>query len=244
MKIIFAFFAIAASAALGAIDLGKPIAELKLNDGRTIKNVVFVSYSSSAIMAKWDGGRGTIAYEALPTDIAAAASSMRPKATKTSRPEAPKVATKTNSRTDDPKAPTTQERRIGGQVFVTTRGAGAYRFTDATVIAYPSALLAVALDRLKGELSNAATSRMSSQATPADEWLVAWAKSARECGLTPIASATTNADGEYLLNIPSQEEVFLFCYTTRRVGGAIEQNRWIVPVGNSKRVDLTVSNQL
>src|SRR5687767_1999695 len=77
MKRILLLIAFAASAAFAAVEINKPIAELTLKDGRTLKNVVFVSYSSSAIMAKWEGGRGTIPYDALPADVGEAVKMMR-----------------------------------------------------------------------------------------------------------------------------------------------------------------------
>jgi hypothetical protein len=66
MKKFFLLVVLAASAAFAAVDLNKPIVELTLKDGRILKNVVLVSYATSAVMAKWDGGRGTIAYDQFP----------------------------------------------------------------------------------------------------------------------------------------------------------------------------------
>ena len=78
MKTIILFIVLAIHA-LGAVDLNKPISELKLKDGRTLKNVLVVGFASSAVTAKWDGGRGTIAYELFPAEYSKELESHRPK---------------------------------------------------------------------------------------------------------------------------------------------------------------------
>ena len=64
-----------------AVDLNKPIAELKLKDGRALKNVQIVAFASSAVTAKWDGGRGTIAYDLFPAEYGEILADRRAKAT-------------------------------------------------------------------------------------------------------------------------------------------------------------------
>ena len=49
-------------------DPRKEIAELHLKDGTVLHHVQIVSYSTTAAMAKWDEGRGTIAYENFPEE--------------------------------------------------------------------------------------------------------------------------------------------------------------------------------
>lgn len=59
-----------APACLGSgIVLNKPIPEIVLNDGRVLKNVVFVAVGSDTVIGKWDGGRGTIRLDLLPRDL-------------------------------------------------------------------------------------------------------------------------------------------------------------------------------
>ena len=43
--------------------------EIRLADGAVLKNVVVVSYGAKNLMAKWDGGRGTIALADLPAPL-------------------------------------------------------------------------------------------------------------------------------------------------------------------------------
>lgn len=56
----------------------KPIAELRLKDGQKLKNVLLISYAESAAMARWDGGRGTIAYINMPDELVRAIGDRRP----------------------------------------------------------------------------------------------------------------------------------------------------------------------
>ena len=51
------------------IDLKSPLPTVVLKDGRTLHNLRIVSFGGATIMAKWDGGRGTIAYAALPDEV-------------------------------------------------------------------------------------------------------------------------------------------------------------------------------
>lgn len=51
------------------VDLTQPVAELRLRDGKVLKNVKFVSFATSAAMARWEGGMGAIAYNTLPDSI-------------------------------------------------------------------------------------------------------------------------------------------------------------------------------
>src|SRR5687767_10031984 len=90
MKRILLVIALAASTSFAVVDISKPIAELVLKDGRTLKNVVFVSYSTSAIMARWEGGRGTISYDVLPVDVGDSVKKMRPKPTPATGPSEPR----------------------------------------------------------------------------------------------------------------------------------------------------------
>lgn len=64
------------------------IPHIKLEDGRELKNFQIVSFASTAVMAKWEGGRGTVPYEKLPKHLRAAAEKQRPSAS-TSDSQAP-----------------------------------------------------------------------------------------------------------------------------------------------------------
>lgn len=78
-RLLFAFV-VAGSFAFAAVDINKPIAELTLKDGRLLKSVEIVSFASSSVMAKWEGGRGTIPYDSFPAEYKDALVKMRPAA--------------------------------------------------------------------------------------------------------------------------------------------------------------------
>lgn len=78
-------------AAEALVDLDKPLPELRLNDGRTLHDVRFISFAQSAAMARWDGGMGSIAYDDLPDDVLGAAllKAQDNKATRPAKPPSP-----------------------------------------------------------------------------------------------------------------------------------------------------------
>lgn len=75
--------------------LGAPVtfADLTLKDGTVLHNVTIVGFGSTTVMAKWDGGRGTIRIDNLPEGIAPAAGAPKPAPTRppAAAPAAPPV---------------------------------------------------------------------------------------------------------------------------------------------------------
>lgn len=61
-------------------ELAAVIPALHLKDGRVLAHVRIVAFADKTVMAKWDGGMGTIAYVILPDSIRALAESQRPPA--------------------------------------------------------------------------------------------------------------------------------------------------------------------
>ena len=59
------------------VNLGQPIRQLKLSDGRTLNNVFVTSVAADHVSAQWRGGRGNIAFELLPDEYREAAIAMR-----------------------------------------------------------------------------------------------------------------------------------------------------------------------
>ncbi|MBS0663349.1 MAG: hypothetical protein JSR48_08785 [Verrucomicrobia bacterium] len=58
--------------ARAAVDLAGDIPEITLKDGRVLKQVRIVMYAEQAVVARWEGGRGTLAYQDLPDPVLAA----------------------------------------------------------------------------------------------------------------------------------------------------------------------------
>ncbi|MBS0664355.1 MAG: retroviral-like aspartic protease family protein [Verrucomicrobia bacterium] len=58
--------------AMAAVDLNRELPQLALKDGRVLSRVRIVRYSEQVVMARWDGGAGTLAYANLPDPVIAA----------------------------------------------------------------------------------------------------------------------------------------------------------------------------
>lgn len=73
-------FLILCSAALAAPNFQRTTPQLRLQDGRVLREVSIVSFASTVVMAKWAGGQGTIPYQLFPADWRDALEPMRPRA--------------------------------------------------------------------------------------------------------------------------------------------------------------------
>lgn len=215
LRLLAALLTLAASA-LCAVDLNKPIAELSLADGRTLKNVTFVSYASSAIMAKWDGGRGTISYDLLPEGIASAAEKMRPRPSSyvASKPQsAPattqQTATAQSSTPSQPKAQASTTRKISGEVFIGGGESQAIRvkFAGLRITAY--------------NLEEAA-SAFNTRVTPTMP--------------TPLGEVDADGEGRFELELPAGVPVMLVAKGKHRAakGGRVTDWEWRVPESEIK----------
>jgi len=101
------------SAAFGELpDVYGVVPELQLRDGRILQNVKFAAFGASTVMAKWDGGRGTIKYADLPEEYQKAMYPLRPQAS----PEQPRNLIPVLAFAHGP------ERTLNGQVFIATNG--------------------------------------------------------------------------------------------------------------------------
>jgi hypothetical protein len=70
MRAALAFVFFCSAAFCGIPGVSSPLPELRLNDGTLLHSVEFISFGSTTLMARWDGGRGTIKYSDLPPDVA------------------------------------------------------------------------------------------------------------------------------------------------------------------------------
>lgn len=71
-----------------SIDVTKPIPEVRLGSGVVLQNVKIIGYAESALMARWEDGRGTILYDDLPPAVLEAVEQYRPKKRETPPPRA------------------------------------------------------------------------------------------------------------------------------------------------------------
>ncbi|WP_158277328.1 hypothetical protein [Opitutus sp. ER46] len=217
-------FGLVSKQAFGAgIDLRAPIPELQLSDGTVLHNVLFVSYATSAAMAKWDGGRGTIQYANLPPDVLAAMRSRIPQAAPPPPPPPSYSLPAASGHT----------KTITGQIFTTISGT-TERISEAHVEAYPLA----AMDDVK-----AAQKRYYAQHPNGDRnglgTTLAGERDAFAAALknVPIvASGRTDADGVFTISVPDNIPVFLFCRGIMHFQGYPMLQMWFVPATEGKMI--------
>lgn len=169
---------------MGAQEKALPV--LRLSDGRVLKNVTFTRYGIENVTMRSHLGPVTVRYDALPDDVRGAAEQRRPGGAKW-------FAGDTSGNT----------RAIEGQVFIQTRGAGAYKFGGVEVYAFDLA----ALSRFQGS---------GEVQLP-----------------RPIHKTTTDGDGKFVLKVPVDRACFIFAQASRlRAVGLEEWNevfQWRVP---------------
>jgi hypothetical protein len=80
--------ALPAQEAASPVNLSDPLPTVVLSDGRILHDVKIVSFGDSAVVARWAGGLGTIAYTALPEPIRKVAEAQKPAPPQPIPPEA------------------------------------------------------------------------------------------------------------------------------------------------------------
>ncbi|HWA27841.1 MAG TPA: hypothetical protein VG734_19455 [Lacunisphaera sp.] len=229
------------------IDLSKPVPEIRLRDGKTIRHVTVMSFGNSSFTAKWQGGRGIVAYSNLPDDVREQFESKRPPP-----PEQAEVVQTEVQREADPPAPnlqapeiavpperTTFSRKIVGQVFITTKGGTNYKLGAVRVAVYP----ATTIDKFKEWSQGPGAARAThfsalgdkySKAQNHDMALYYFDQALAEMhGLsaylpTPPAYAMTDADGRFTIEHNVPEPFVVVAYAQRRVGDDTERYVWRV----------------
>jgi hypothetical protein len=197
-KFLLCFFL--SLAALSAAEPAKVFALVELRDGRVLKNVTLANPTKTTVLLRQSNGPSVlVAYEFLPETVADAADAIRPGGPAPREKGAKAGAAK---------------REITGQVFVTTRGAGAYKFSGVTVYAFP----------------------MSAWET--------WANTnVNPVELPrPLAKTVTDGDGRFTLKVAEGTPCFVFAQASRLAGSQHEENEWHVPVKGDGPVLLNNSN--
>lgn len=234
------------------LDVRSVIPELQLKDGQTLRNVKFVDYGATLLMARWDGGRGTISYDTLPDDwMGAVRSYLRPKV----------EPTIIKSISPEPDPTPGSPIRISGQCFVVIKGNQTYKLSSVEIAVYPEAAWEtyqkqvdqIAADQKKqlddkfeatisaarrtdlGDLKGmtAADDAMAAAANavyilPYDKWNVL---------PQPLASTTTDTDGRFSLTHTVVPPYVVFARAKRSVGDRDELYTWVLP--SSKINDLS-----
>jgi hypothetical protein len=203
MRTMLLLVALIVAVSAGAqVDLTKPVPRIRLADGRVLQEITFTQFKALDMLVRHKGGSMVLRYEALPDEIRSEAEKKRPGGPRWFPGETAESSTP-----------------IEGQVFVQTRGTGAYKFGEVKVYAFASAHLE-------------AWKRVGF------DQVVALPK--------PLAVATTDGDGKFRMSVPKDAPYFLFCQTSRMfTDGSHEYNEWRVPgetFKNPKEAFLTGKN--
>jgi hypothetical protein len=113
-------------------------------------------------------------------------------------------------------------------------GAGAYKFTDQEIAAYPIESLPEVLRKQKMKYAAGGAGHDPRLLFASFSWSAALPKPA-------VATAKTDADGRYQLALPAGR-FFIYCCAVRIVAGEMEHSIWVQPV-TTERLDLTSSNE-
>lgn len=235
MKMIacFLLFATVVFAAAPTVDLSAPIPEVKLSNGRVLKNVTFVSYAATAIMAKWDGGRGTINYDQLTPETLSAIQHLRPNGA-----FGPVIKPVDVPPLSEP--PSLAEIALSGQVFVTTKGGTNVKLGGVPVFVYALAdfkaqyaWYTAALARTVEFHTSRARSYQKQQNFQSALVEIRAASQAKLKVLSelrvPSNATATDADGRFTVRHRCGEQFVIVAYGSRLTGDTTEYYRWFVP---------------
>lgn len=199
--------------------------EVTLTTGRVLRNVQVVRWETNRVVLKYSGGVDPIAFSLFKSPTPEQLPAIR-------ESDLEKKAATTTKATAEP-------RKIGGQVFVTTRGAGSYKFSGARVYAFSPEAIESAKQRFSGRLPAGFRLRSSEEQAviAANTWVDLLGDE------TSLASTTTDADGNFVLALKPGQNTWLFCTAGRLVGSTKEQNTWLAPLpAESDRLDLSNRN--
>lgn len=138
-------------------------------------------------------------------------------------------------------APVKIERSIKGEVFVTTVGAGAYKFSGTVIYVFPERLKSTLIDSHSAFLP--LHYKRQSLQTREENSNAAWSRVIEKFSADALTTAVTDSKGEFHVTISGNEAAFLLCFTSRLAGRNWEHNTWIVDVGsNSSQISLNNLN--
>lgn len=235
--------------AFASIDVNAPIPSVRLKDGRELKNVTLASFTPTSVLARWDGGRGTLAYESLPADLAEAVKPMRP---------APRRVAASVIESPAPSAPTGSASSVTaathtyrGMAFVDLKWRRSFRLADIEVRAMSAETYRqFARSRNAGSLAVARGNIAASPLKDNDYKSKVLADELNKAMYASFAGApdgygvtTTDADGNFSISC-TQSEVVIFARAICYSGGGRDYEAfiWAVPAKAGKVVNLTNSN--
>lgn len=203
--------------------------EIKLKSGTVLRRVEVVRYETDRVVLKHAGGTDPFRLDSI-------AEPWRGQLLAYKKEWAVERARQAGAQGEK-----TGDRVLSGQVFVTTRGAGAYKFAGAVLHAYPAYLSSSLKSQHDGFLP--INYRGMAQNEKDEAMVEAWKKTVGENEFTRLAKTTTDAEGNYRLNL-KDDPVVLVCFVTRQVGLGAEHNAWVIEVApDATRLDLNNLNQ-
>jgi hypothetical protein len=235
--------------AFASIDVNAPISMVRLKDGRELKNVTLVSFTPTSVLAKWDNGRGTIAYDSLPADLAEAVKPMRPAPRRVAIPVIESPAP--SSPAGPASSVTAATHTYRGMAFVDLKWRRSFRLADIEVHAMSvEAYRQFARSRNTGALAVARGKIAASPLKDNDYKSKVLSDELHRAMYASFAGApdgygvtTTDADGNFSISC-TQSEVVIFARALCYSGGGrdCEAFVWAVPAKAGKVVNLTASN--
>lgn len=211
LVLLFALWAVGAAPEADAQPSASDFpAEIRLLSGAVLRKTSLIRWTADGVVVKHAGGADPVRFANIAEPdrsrlIAAKAG-------------APSVAA--------PIAAAAEAKTVRGQVFITTRGAGAYKFSGATVVAYAGEHYKSVVEKKAFRVPD--TSKHIMGSAHVEAWEIALEN------VPVVAKAKSDADGKFELQIPAGRSVFLFCLASRLVAGKREINVWARPVGASE----------
>jgi hypothetical protein len=129
-------------------------------------------------------------------------------------------------------------KNVTGQVFVSTRGAGAYKFGGVVVRVFSLD----SLERLKRsqEMNLPLGYRQHDAETKRADQVAAWVAALKD--EPQLGSTRTDADGRFSLTLSEDAPAFIFCGAMRTIGRYTEWDLWVVPLDGDAMI-LTNENR-
>ena len=232
-------------------DPRKEIAELRLKDGTVLHHVQIVSFSSTAAMARWDEGRGTIPYEKFPEEWQEELSKFIPAqsfapikaASRHAKDYLSDLPSVNMTRLETLPEPPGERQTISGQCFVVTKGGVNVKMGLVEVSVYPLQAFTAYSDQIHRR-SAARFDLMTAYAFPRNptklnDKSMQRSVEVRQAYLIekyaiwsllppPLASTTTDADGKFSMTHNVAPPYVIFARGSRRVGDTEERYVWRV----------------
>lgn len=208
---------------LGAEPLPPLPKDISLTNGAVLRNISIVRWEKDRVILRHVGGIDPIRLDHIaPSDRA--------------KLEKHRASTQDDEKNSPQSSSQTTEYK--GQTFVTTAGAGAYKFSGAEVIAFPQSLRSELIERAHSK--RPLTFERMPLTQKKDAIREMFLSAFQELAGSAIVRVKSDADGKWSLKT-SQKIVLVSTATRRLSGGVWESYTWIISP-SSGEVMLTQDN--